>query len=343
MSNNAKKVRSVVEQRNLIVPQMRDYDELGTLQQWVPYLMYFHPRNATLKSVSTDDRGLRKTTGGQGKKSSALLIGGSTVFGIGATSDSATITSRLTELTEHCWLNFGGRAFNSTQEALLVHLANIEKVDGPIVVMSGLNNLTRLLLPGNFSPMYGAFFQQSFFEKQMSVAAIGNRKLLRMLISGVFNKIGVSKKFSVGKNAESLSPSKMTSEADSYSAMLKVFERDCEYLQMFAKHHGTTTTFAMQPFAPWVGKLLSPQEEKLFELLDQEAESFSLILEELSKSKEKYKTDIRTICSKVGMKFLDLNDEPELKQSEWLFVDRIHLTDAGYDTVAKMLMRDLSR
>ena len=315
---------------------MVDYDELGARQEWVPYLMYFNPRNTVYKSVSTDDRGFRKTTGGHNAKSTALLIGGSTVFGIGATSDDATITSRLNGLTEHNWLNFGGRAFNSTQEATLVHLANIEKVDGPIVVMSGINNLTRLLLPGNFSSMYGAFFQQSFFEKQMATAAIGNRELLRMLIKGLL------KKFGVGKSAVSNSTSVTTTKADSYSAMLKVFERDCEYLQMFAKHHGTTATFAMQPFAPWISKTLTDQETKLFALLDQEGGGFSPVLKELTDYKNRYSQDLKTICSKVGMKYLDLNEAPEFQRPEWLFVDRAHLTDAGYDTVAKILMRDLA-
>ena len=315
---------------------MVDYDELGARQEWVPYLMYFNPRNTVYKSVSTDDRGFRKTTGGHNAKLTALLIGGSTVLGIGATSDDATITSRLNGLTEHKWLNFGGRAFNSTQEAMLVHLANIEKVDGPIVVMSGINNLTRLLLPGNFSSMYGAFFQQSFFEKQMATAAVGNRELLWMLIKGLLNKFGV------GKSAVSNSTSVTTTKADSYSAMLKVFERDCEYLQMFAKHHGTTATFAMQPFAPWISKTLTHQETKLFALLDQEGGGFSTVLKELTDYKKRYSQDLKTICSKVGMKYLDLNEAPEFQRPEWLFVDRAHLTDAGYDTVAKILMRDLT-
>ena len=315
---------------------MVDYDELGTRQEWVPYLMYFNPCNAVLKSVSTDDRGFRKTTGGESTKSTALLIGGSTVFGIGATSDGATITSRLNGLTKNNWHNFGGRAFNSTQEAMLVHLSNTTKVDGPIVVMSGINNLTRLLLPGNFSSMYGAFFQQSFFEKQMATAAVGNRELLQMLIKGLL------KKFGIGKSAKSLSKSETSTKADAYSAMLKVFERDCEYLQMFAKHHGTTASFAMQPFAPWMSKTLSTQETQLFALLDQEGGGFSPVLKELTEYKKKYSQDLQTICSKVGMKYLDLNESPELQRPEWLFVDRAHLTDAGYDTVAKILMRDFS-
>jgi hypothetical protein len=70
---------------------MRDYDELGLHKEWVPHLMYFHPRKAGYKSVSTDDRGFRNTTGGQNKKSTALLIGGSTVFGIGATSQQSRV------------------------------------------------------------------------------------------------------------------------------------------------------------------------------------------------------------------------------------------------------------
>jgi len=336
LSANAKNSRSAVEQRNVIVPQMVDYDDLGTRQQWVPYLMYFNPRNAVYKSVSTDERGFRNTTGSQSKRSTALLIGGSTVFGIGATSDGATITSRLNELTEHNWLNFGGRAFNSTQEAMLVHLANLEKIDGPIVVMSGINNLTRLLLPGSFSPMYGAFFQQSFFEKQMATAAIGNRELLRILIDGLL------KKFGAGRGAVPSPNSEKITKADSYSAMLKVFERDCEYLQMFAQHHGTTATFAMQPFVPWMSKTLIAQETQLFALLDQEGGGFSPVLNELTEYKKRYSQDLQIICSRVGIKYLDLNEEPDLQRPDWLFVDRAHLNDAGYDTVAKILMRELS-
>ena len=91
---------------------MRDYDELGLRQQWVPHLMYFHPRNVKLKSVSTDEYGIRKTVGVKTESPTALLIGSSAVFGIGATSDATTIPSRLNELTKLNWLNFGGRAFN---------------------------------------------------------------------------------------------------------------------------------------------------------------------------------------------------------------------------------------
>ena len=313
---------------------MRDYDELGVHKEWVPHLMYFHPRNVVYKSVSTDDRGFRNTTGGQNKKSTALLIGGSTVFGIGATSDGTTITSRLNELTEHSWLNFGGRAFNSTQEAMLVHLSNTTKVDGPIVVMSGINNLIRSFMPGRFSPMYGAFFDQSLYEKKMAAAVVGNRELLRMLFAGVRAKFGLAKKTTATAQSKS-------AKADSYATMLLVFERDCEYLKMLADKNNTSVTFVMQPFIPWMNKSLASQETELFALLDQEADGFSLVLRELVEHRAQYDKDLHAICSKVGVKYLNFNDAPELQQPDWLFVDRVHLADNGYAAVASLLVREL--
>ena len=337
MSANAKQSRAAVEQRNVIVPQMRDYDELGMNQEWVPHLMYFHPRNASKPSVSTDQFGARNSVGTKPNAPTALLVGGSSVFGIGATSDSTTIPSLLNASTKYNWRNLGGRAFNSTQETILLHLSNTKKIDGPIVVMSGANNLTRSLMAGSFSPMYGAFFHQGLFEQQMKSAAVGNRALTRQLIAGLREKFGLGKE----SNTQMTSHTPST-KAESYKAMLTVFERDCEYLNMLAKHNSTTASFVLQPFAPWINKSLTSQEIKLFELLDQEAESFSRILVELAEHKAQYARDVEAICANVGLKFLDLNLAPELRQPEWLFVDRVHLTDAGYSVVAKLLVRELS-
>ncbi|MGA1239721.1 MAG: SGNH/GDSL hydrolase family protein [Ilumatobacteraceae bacterium] len=337
MSSSVKKSRAAVERRNLIVPQMRDYDELGMRQEWVPHLMYFHPRNVALKSVTTDEFGFRNTTGAKPGAPTALLVGGSSVFGIGATSDAMTIPSLLNTATKYNWLNFGGRAFNSTQEAILVHLSNTKKIEGPIVVMSGVNNLTRSLMSGSFSKMFGAFFHQGLFESQMRSAAVGNRALARQLIAGLRERFGFGKK---QHSQDASNPSH--SKTASYDAMLTVFERDCEYFQMLAQHNSTSASFVLQPFAPWIQKSLTTQETELFKLLDQEAEGFSRVLSELAERKQQYTQDLQAICARTGMKFVDLNTASELQKPEWLFVDRVHLTDAGYSVVAKLLVRDLS-
>jgi len=124
--------------------------------------------------------------------------------------------------------------------------------------------------------------------------------------------------------------------------MLTVFERDCEYLQMLANNNNTSVTFVMQPFIPWLNKSLVSQETELFALLDQEADGFLLVLRELAEYRDQYDQDLRAICSKVGMKYLNLNEAPELQQPDWLFVDRVHLTDNGFDAVARLLVRELA-
>ena len=316
---------------------MRDYDELGMRQVWVPHLMYFHPQNVSLKSVSTNEFGFRNATGSKPGAPTALLVGGSSVFGIGATSDATTLPSLLNATTKYNWLNFGGRAFNSTQEAILAHLSNTKKIDGPIVVMSGANNLTRSLMSGSFSKMFGAFFHQGLFESQMRSAAVGNRALARQLISGLRARFGVGEK----QRSQPVSNTSH-SKAESYTAMLTVFERDCTYFQMLAKHNSTSASFVLQPFAPWIQKTLTEQEKELFELLDQEAEGFSRVLSELAERKQQYTQDLQAICARTGLKFADLNTASELQKPDWLFVDRVHLTDAGYSVVAKLLVRDLS-
>jgi len=315
---------------------MRDYDQLGMQQEWVPHLMYFHPRNARLKSVSTDEFGFRNTTGAKAGAPTALLIGGSSVFGIGATSDATTIPSLLNAQTKYNWRNLGGRAFNSTQEAILLYLANIKKIDGPMVVMSGINNLTRSLMSGSFSPVFGAFFHQGLFESQMRGAAVGNRALGKMLLSGLREKVGLK-----NGSRRPVVPS-ASSKAESYKSMLGVFERDCRYIRMLATQNTTQASFVLQPFAPYVDKSLSAQESKLFDLLDQEAESFSRVLGELAELRRQYTRDLQSVCASTGLKFIDLNDAAELKGSDWLFVDRVHLTDEGYSRIAKVLVRDLA-
>ena len=185
--------------------------------------------------------------------------------------------------------------------------------------------------------MYGAFFHQGLFEQQMKSAAVGNRALTRQLVAGLREKFGIGKKSTSQTTSHTSS-----NRAESYKAMLTVFERDCEYINMLAKHNSTTASFVLQPFAPWINKSLTSQETELFKLLDQEAESFSRILIELAEHKAQYSRDVEAICTSAGLKFLDLNIASELQQPEWLFVDRVHLTDAGYSVVAKLLVRDLS-
>src|SRR4051812_26481205 len=122
--------------RRSLLPHMVEYEEKfaddGDVR-WLPYLMYFHPRDHRSPVVNTDGHGFRYAYAGDRRVSAGqladldrvrVLAGSSTVFGIGASRDEATLASRLNAYDElgAPWLNFGGRSFNSTQEFQLYAL-----------------------------------------------------------------------------------------------------------------------------------------------------------------------------------------------------------------------------
>jgi len=314
---------------------MRDYDALGERQRWVPHLMYFHPPQASYPSVTTDARGLRTVVGADPDRPTALLVGGSTAFGIGATSDAATIASRLSATTRWSWRNYGGRALNSTQEAVLTHLMGTDDLAGPIVLLSGLHNLVRVCMPGAFDPTYGAFFQQSHFERQMRVAAVGTRALARMLARGLAAKVGIGR----GPwESDGAAPRDLAAHASAnYDPMLHVLRRDLEYFAMLASARGTTCTYVLQPFAPWIAKSLTSQERELFALLDAEQADFTPVAGEVARRGDAYRRDVARICADAGVAFVDANAGPAFAGPEWLFVDRLHLTDAGQAAAARLI------
>ena len=87
----------IKNRRYEIIPQMVDYDFIG--ESWFPYVMNMQKTNISLKSVSTDQYGFRSTTKSNYSillyeefvKSNSipkgLLIGNSTAFGVGASSE----------------------------------------------------------------------------------------------------------------------------------------------------------------------------------------------------------------------------------------------------------------
>ena len=134
--------------RYKLTPQMRDYDLLA--MAWLPYVMYFHQPDYSSEAIHTDRFGFRHSLDRDGNlltldtlkgRESNLLVGGSTAFGVGATSDGKTISARLSDICGDDWLNFGARAYNSTQELFLA-LSHSNTLTG------GLRKIVLFCIPG---------------------------------------------------------------------------------------------------------------------------------------------------------------------------------------------------
>jgi hypothetical protein len=331
--------------RATLTPQMLRYDEkfsdAGEIR-WLPYLMYFHPANHRSEVVNTDAIGFRFATTRDGRPVAvdnahehevvSLLAGSSTVFGIGATSDGATMPSRLNRHAPEGsppWLNFGGRSHNSAQELLLyaLHRHRLPRTER-IVLFSGFSDLGLARLPASRRLESGAFFLcNEFFERLGGNG--GGRGLLRRL-RGANGQVATEDTI-LGLDAQI-----------AYAADLVL--RHLDLWRALARDIGAMLTFVLQPLAGWVREVGTWEEEALFAQLDEIAR-FSEMYGDISRAAVglEYASQLRAGCERMGVQFVDVTPRiaAAVEPDEWIFVDRIHFTDHGYDLVARLLLEKL--
>ncbi|MDQ7905940.1 Inducer of phenazine A [Phytohabitans sp. ZYX-F-186] len=332
-----------------LTPQMLHYTEQlyenGKLR-WLPYVMYFHPAHHRSTVANTDRLGFRVSRNGSDQASVAgpwqgdpvnVLVGGSATFGVGATTDAGTVSSHLwsTYATAHAWVNFGGRAHNSAQELInfLLHRHLLPEIRH-IVLFSGLNNLSLARLPAQIRGEHGAFYNCSEFNDIMYEVNRPPRpyalsQLLRRERSGPATR-------------NDLPPPPPAAEQVEIAAHLTL--RHLGGWRLLADSLGATLSFALQPLATWVRDRPAPTEQLLFAELD-ELFSFSQAYGDITPPEvgRNYATALRAGCEKLGVPFVELS--PLLAETvapdDWIFVDRAHMTDRGYDAVASLIARQL--
>lgn len=330
--------------RSELTPQMRDYEakftDAGEVR-WLPYLMYFHPTEHSSAVVNTDSSGFRYSEAGGRRYSVAdhhdtgpvrLLAGSSTVFGIGASADAWTLSSRMTEHDSRPqpWFNLGGRSFNSTQELMLFTLYRhlLPQVE-EIVLLSGFNNLGLARLPASVRGEHGAFFNCNQFFDAMSPAS--RQKPARSLL----------RRGAAGRD-QVLEPTPSMPEQIAYAAELTL--RHLDVWRALAADLGAKLSFVLQPLSGWVREVGSPQEEALFAELDQLG-SFREVYGDILQQEvcRDYAAAIEAGAKKLDVGFLNLSPvlAEQLKPDQWLFVDRIHFTDEGSDFVARQMLNQL--
>ena len=303
---------------------------------WLPYLMYFHPESYSSTVVNTDSYGFRFGQA-RGVRYSAtecadlgpvrLLVGSSTVFGIGATVDGHTLASRLTERdpTDEFWINFGGRSFNSTQELILftLHRHLLPSIK-EIVLFSGFNDLGLARLPANLRKQHGGFFNCRDFYSAMGAFATSRQS-------------SWLKSWSGGGDNEGRVPG--MSEQFEYARRCTM--RNLAIWRILAAAHEAKLVYVLQPLATWVRPKGTPEEELLFAELDQRGRFSEIYGDILARENYlQYAGQLRRDIEALGVPFIDFAAvmSATATQDDWLFVDRIHFTDHGNDLAARSLL-----
>jgi lysophospholipase L1-like esterase len=294
--------------------QTTDYERIGLV--WRPYLMRLSKPAQKTKSVETDALGFRIARH-QGKvytfpeyresTGASVLLGNSAAFGVGATCDDNAIANQLSAITGRPWFNLANRASNIMQEVLSLLLLGAPK-HRDIVLLSGVNDLLFALNFDEATPFFPTFWGEDVFS-------------------------GLNDSSDLPRDACNLT------EEQRYLLMIEGIDRSLLLLERFGVRDQARILFVLQPLLAWIEKPLHEKEAAVCAKWDAMESGIRATHrpEVIGPWKQRFSTDIRQLCQRHCIHFIDLNDEPQLRSDAHLFVDRIHLTDTGQQAVAHLI------
>jgi hypothetical protein len=344
-----------------LAPQMKEYDRYT--HEWRQYIMYSNKSNLRSKSISTDNLGLRfnystkddflsKTIfeENNNKAKSGILIGASTAYGMGASSNETTISSLLSKKTDTFFYNLGITAFTGFQEVLLHQslINNLENIDY-LVIFSGLNDLYLSNYVGIYDELLGPYYYSSQFKSGMDSQVLNTkRKIAKFLFSNFLDKetdwVNISIKEllnEVKKKKDTYDKDKFTN--NSFDYLKNYLKRNLIYWSNLQKIYKTKIIYILQPFPKWCNKELSNEEREIFNELDQNNLKIYKSLNSIEDHQVKYTDLLRSLCLDYNINFIDSNEflKSVLKKDDWCFIDRSHLTDLGNQYICNLIKANL--
>lgn len=302
-------------------------------------------------SVNTDRFGLREQYDAEGefldietlrttRQRCNVLLGGSTVFGVGATSDRTTISAHLHRAGTPC-LNLGVRGATGQQELILFllfrqHFPNVRNV----VLLTGVNNCALAARPGTkIYPGFGGIFYEGMLlsaSRQQELQGVPRYRLARMVdraYAGSRLVRGASRVLLGGTTA----PAPRAAFEEKLAQVMQFTDNDLITWGQLQSAAGFKVHLVLQPAINWTKRPLTAVEAELFAADLELFPDTSLFASQ--RVYDQYRARIEKSCRANGIDFHDANvwlNDPRFAGEE-IFTDVCHLTDAGNSIVADFL------
>lgn len=345
-----------MNKRYYYCPQMKIYDTVG--YKWTPNLMFMNNPNYRSNVCNTDVYGLRFNNipndrsnlsifKSNEKKDLFVMVGSSTTFGVGSTSDDNTIPSILSELSTNHFLNFGGRAFNGFQEILLFQLF-IEKVKKAkqIILYSGINDVYMSYNKNFISEFPGPFFfNKEFLSKMNNVNLSLKRKILKFFLPNLnidYRTIQFKDFFNLFKKDKF----EILNKAFPKISLNDIVKRNLMLWSNLANTLNVKINFFLPPFINWCKNKsdYTNEEIEIQNYISNEGNlKYHSYYDSISNDYKNIRSLFKKNCEENKIQFYDCNEIFREKKNinEWLFVDRVHLTDYGNLLISKFLLSKL--
>jgi len=324
--------------------------------------MFFHHKKYRSSVINTDELGFRLSTYGDAHDISVanlpdggavnLLVGGSTALGTGATSDACTVASRLAAWTGEPWLNFSGRGYNAVQEVLMfmMHQHRFQRIN-QVVVLSGINTLALEGQPDELATDHGRYYYSFEYPHYMNRYNDDLKRRKRTYASALdgreknFLSRYISKVMKEDNPADVVITDEGTDTDTRVTRGAWVVSNAMKQWQQLLAGTGARLSFVLQPMSFWTRDNLTPEEADIFHAIDSCPNNFwRLFANILGKEiHAPFATSIGNACEERQIRFADMNvmlrESPHI--NDYLFVDRVHFNDRGYDEVARLIARNV--
>ena len=360
-----------MKRRYKYFPQMEHYDSLGSIPS--PYLMFKSKSNYCSDIVNTDSNGFRFSGADEKlisdsldqKSSVNIFTGGSTAFGIGATSDKNTIPAYLSKMTNSRWVNFSGRAYSSTQEFISfaynrgLH-PNIEN----IVIFSGINDIFLYFVSQYFDGKMGTFYNANAWMDWTTKRMRGQYRLRSKIVRPFIDKMlglifgpldfqVLSDRDAVNLILRRISINQFKKELESFGCLnqhiknpnevIDVFRNNMSNWKTMSNSYNAKITYVLQPFSSWLpNRSLTENERKVFDILDQiGGDRWRDASENVSTLHAWYSKELSKVCDEQKINYLDSNNLFNKDYNRDMFVDRVHLTDYSNKILSAFIVENI--
>jgi hypothetical protein len=330
-----------------------------------PFVMYVNRPLFRSPAVNTDRYGMREQYDSRGQlikldtcaqtyQECNVLVGGSTAFGVDATSDRRVISHYLNRDGCPC-LNLSIRGATSQQEFIVFLLLRrlLPKVNS-LVLFSGINNVALASVPDTlFYPEFGALFCEDqqferFYNQYELFGAsrdVYDRHSFQRMAGKYFSKSRLLRSFyhlMRSPNRRTLPEKPRYTFDEKLDLMLQVAANDIDSWASFHPNKNFRVHYVLQPVLTWTAKTLTEVESECFEADLDLIPSMRVYTNQAVYTK--VSTTLSEACQRSGIDFYDANvwlGDPKYSKLN-LFTDVVHLTDLGNKVIAEQLLERIS-
>ena len=317
-----------LETRELL-PHLDDYRAMFQIF-WLPFVMNSTYPKVRTPTVNTDGHGFRYTINDSGDRMSPeavpkgpknLLLGASVAFGVGATSDAMTVPSMLSASRNEAWLNMAGRGFVFAQNLvqMLFFLPRIDPLK-EVVLFGGINDINQYFLTPLFPRIYGCYHESQYFFERMN-AQFKQTAHDTYEIPADFDRC-----FKEIRNPDR--------DREAFEESLR---NTLSALKLVSQAKGARFSLVLEPVIHWMARKLSPEEERLMAQKSKPKTRFERRVGDAYR--DWYAAFLMRTCEELDIPYLDLNRhfQDDRVEGDWLFIDNVHLTDAGYKEATRLI------